>query len=135
MDLLKGSTKRPPTSNRPPQMGAWQCVNNLGKALITSGYGLALILVSGFVATFWAVFGGMESADKKAALLAVLGWPALSLTGWMVAAITIVASKRLIEFQAKAYERQIESIRRAKDEALTIQEKLNLNPPNPKKDA
>ena len=45
----------------------------------------------------------------------------------------VAVAKKLIDFQAKAYERQIESIRRAKDEALTIQEKLNLSPSDSKK--
>lgn len=110
-------------------MGMWQCIHNIVKSLITSGYGFSLILVVGFVGFCWVMFGGMNSADKKATLLAFLGWPVISLTGWIVAAITILAAKKLFKFQADSYERQLQALRETKDHALTLQEKLNLDSP------
>ena len=105
MDLLIGKRKEPSTSNRPQQMGMWQCIHNIVKSLITSGYGFSLILVVGFVGFCWVMFGGMNSADKKATLLAFLGWPVISLTGWIVAAITILAAKVTIQLQDVVFQK------------------------------
>lgn len=126
MDLLgeDEKRKREGNSNRHQKMGPWQCLNNLGKALISSGYGLALILVAGFVATAWSVFGGMGTADKKEALLAILGWPVFGLAGWVIAVVTIVVAQKILKFQARSYEGRITEIRKTKEEALSIQANL-----------
>ena len=108
----------------------WECLNNLGKALISSGYGLALILVGGVVFGTWAIFGGMKSSDKKDALLAILSWPIFGIAGWIVAIVTIIVAKRLITFQTTSYEVQISEIRKTKEEALSIQERLPLGKSN-----
>lgn len=126
MDLLDKNENNKENSKR-PKMTGWECALNLGKILITSGYGLALILMLGFVASVWGVFGGMSSSDKKDTLLAIMGWPALSILGWIASALTIFISRYLLRFQSSSYEKQIEILRNTKDKALTIQERLPLD--------
>ena len=127
MDLLDEKEGKPRPNKKRNEMNGWECALSLGRSLISSGYGLALILMIGFVACVWGVFSGMESGDKKEALLAILGWLALGIAGWLCSGLTIFISSYLLRFQATAHKQQIAALTETKEAALTIQERLPLD--------
>lgn len=107
-------------------MGMWEAVFNIVSLLITSGYGLALIFVLLFVGTVYSIFGGMDSSDKRGALLDILGWPLFSISGWVAAILFALGARYFLKIQKESYELQIKALRQTKEEALTLQEKLPL---------
>jgi hypothetical protein len=122
MDLLEKASFE---ADKPAgKMTCWECIYRIIVLLITSGYGFALILVVGVVASIWAVFGGMSSEDKSKTIIELLSQPAFAISGWLFAASVIIVARYMLTFQAKAYERQIKILRETTDKALTIQEKL-----------
>lgn len=108
-------------------MNGWECARMVISQLITSGYGFILILAFTLVGWTWVIFGGMDSSDKKTAFLAIIGWPGLTLSGWILAIAVIVGARYLLKFQAASYEKQLGIMRETKNKALQIQESLKLD--------
>jgi hypothetical protein len=107
-------------------MGMWEAFYRICSELILSGYGIPVLLSIVFVATVIGVFGGMESVDKKSTILAILGWPLFGITGWLIAICIGYGAHVMLRFQQRTYERQLETMRNNKNEALEAQGKLPL---------
>lgn len=125
MDHLQ-KPRRGPRNLGPGKLGWAECLLWVLSLLITSGYGLAVIFVGGLVALAYVVFGGMDSGHKKEALLSLLGWPGFGLAGWVVAVVTVLVARRMLQIQERAFEGRISEARKAKEEALSLQQDLRL---------
>jgi len=82
---------------------------------VTSGYGLALLLGGIISFNLWSLFNGMESEDKKEAFLAIFEGPAIALSGWITAAVSIFICRKFVRFQERNFNQQLNEIRKERD--------------------
>jgi hypothetical protein len=127
MDILTDRPKRSSNTPRKTGLNGWDFAHHALKLLVTSGYGMSVLLLGSLVTIVWIIFGNMSSSDQKEALLFILGSKVVAVGGWVVAVATIALARYLLNFQAKSFRMEYERLKSVKDDALRIQEKLPLD--------
>lgn len=130
MDILTDRPKK--TSNTPRKTGlnGWDFAHHALKLLVTSGYGMSVLLLASLISIVWIIFGNMNSGDQKDALLFILGSKVVAVGGWIVAVVTIALARYLLNFQARSFKMEYERLKTAKNDAMRIQERLPLDMDN-----
>jgi hypothetical protein len=86
--------------------------------IIDNGLGGLLIFGSVIVATVAVMSYGMSSADRKAVMLAVLGWPFFGILGWLAAFGVLLVCMYSHRSRERTHEGEMNRVAEVKNKAV-----------------
>ena len=86
--------------------------------LIDNGLGGVLILGGTIVAVAAVMANGMTSADRKAVMIAILGWPFFGILGWILAFAIFLICRYTHTVRERTHENEMNRVATVKNEAV-----------------
>jgi hypothetical protein len=86
--------------------------------LIDNGLGGILILGCTIVGVVAVMTNGMNSADRKAVMIGILGWPFFGISGWILAFTTFLVCRYTHTVREGTHEVEMKRVATVKNEAV-----------------
>ncbi len=86
--------------------------------LIDNGLGGVLILGGTIVAVAAVMANGMTSSDRKAVMIAILGWPFFGILGWILAFAIFLICRYTHTVRERTHENEMNRVATVKNEAV-----------------